>query len=84
MDNGVGMDENHLKQLNKNLESNEMGVKNAYNWQSIGVKNVHDRIRYIYGEGYGVEITSSQSVGTMVQIFFPDKGGSVHVKDDYC
>lgn len=84
MDNGVGMDEIHLKQLNKNLEGNEMGVKNAYNWQSIGVKNVHDRIRYIYGEGYGVEITSSQSVGTMVQIFFPDKGGSVHAKDDHC
>lgn len=71
MDNGVGMDEETLKHLRTLLVSDEIGIKNEHNWQSIGLKNVHDRIRYLYGEGYGLEITSTVSVGTMVRIVMP-------------
>ena len=53
------------------FESDEPGVKNEYNWQSIGLKNVHDRIRFLYGEEFGIRITSTPAVGTMVRILLP-------------
>lgn len=37
----------------------------------IGVKNVHDRIRLLYGESYGVTITSEPGQGTQVKIRLP-------------
>lgn len=71
MDNGVGMDKETLERLRALLASDEIGIKNEHNWQSIGLKNVHDRIRYLYGDGYGLEITSTVSVGTIVRIVMP-------------
>lgn len=73
MDNGAGMDEKALKRLLHLLEGHEPGIKNEQNWQSIGLKNVHDRVRYLYGKGYGIEVTSTPSVGTMVRIVMPWK-----------
>jgi len=75
MDNGVGMDEDALIRLRTLLLGNEPGIKNEHNWQSIGLKNVHDRIRYLFGEGYGIEVTSTPAVGTMVRIMMPWKKG---------
>ena len=57
------------------LEGSEPGIKNEHNWQSIGLKNVHDRIRNLYGEAYGIEITSTPGVGTMVRIVMPWREG---------
>ncbi len=71
MDNGVGMDEEALTKIMRLFESDEPGIKNEYNWQSIGLKNVHDRIRFLYGEAYGIRITSTPGVGTMVRILLP-------------
>lgn len=75
MDNGVGMNAEELMRLKQLLEGNEPGIKNEHNWQSIGLKNVHDRIRYLYGEAYGIEVTSTPGVGTMVRILMPWKEG---------
>lgn len=71
MDNGVGMDEEEMAKIMQLFESDEPGIKNEYNWQSIGLKNVHDRIRFLYGEEFGIRITSTQAVGTMVRILLP-------------
>lgn len=71
MDNGVGMDEKEIEKIKRLFESDDPGIKNEYNWQSIGLKNVHDRIRYLYGENYGIRITSTLAVGTMVRILLP-------------
>ncbi|MCR5753962.1 MAG: sensor histidine kinase [Acetatifactor sp.] len=73
MDNGVGMTEEELEKIYMLLNSDEPGVKNEYNWQSIGIKNVNDRIRHLYGEDYGLEITSTSGVGTSVKIMIPLK-----------
>lgn len=75
MDNGIGMNETALRQLRALLEGNEPGIKNEHNWQSIGLKNVHDRIRYLYGEAFGIEVTSTPSVGTMVRIVMRKEKG---------
>ena len=71
MDNGVGMDEKGLENIRAILSGNEPGIKDAYNWQSIGLKNVQDRIRYLYGEEYGIQVTSTPGIGTVVQIRMP-------------
>ncbi len=71
MDNGAGMDDEAVIKLQKLLKGDEPGIKNEYNWQSIGLKNVHDRIRFLYGEQYGIKITSTPMVGTMVRILMP-------------
>lgn len=71
MDNGVGMDEEAIAKIQRLFESDDPGIKNEYNWQSIGLKNVHDRIRFLYGEAYGIRITSTPAVGTMVRILLP-------------
>jgi len=39
--------------------------------ESIGIKNVHDRITYYYGESYGMTITSEEHVGTTITLLFP-------------
>lgn len=71
MDNGAGMSEEERQRILKLLAGDEIGIKNEYNWQSIGMKNVHDRIRYLYGEAYGIQVTSTPGVGTMVRILMP-------------
>lgn len=78
LDNGIGMDEATLQRLRDLLDGDEIGIKNEHTWQSIGLKNVHDRIRYLYGDRYGLEITSTPGVGTMVRILMP--GGDLHAK----
>ena len=82
MDNGIGMNEETLERLRQLMLSDEIGIKNEHNWQSIGLKNVHDRIRYLYGEGYGLEITSTVSVGTMVRIVMPAPKGGAEESDE--
>lgn len=71
MDTGVGMDEKALEKLHQLLKSEEPGIKDEYNWQSIGLKNVHDRICLLYGEKYGVTVTSTVGIGTMVRVMMP-------------
>ena len=86
MDNGVGMDQDSIDKILQLLQGDAPGIKNQYNWQSIGLKNVHDRIRYLYGEEYGIQITSTVGVGTMISVILPwnteEKGENLDDKDD--
>ena len=86
MDNGVGMDQDSIDKILRLLEGDAPGIKNQYNWQSIGLKNVHDRIRYLYGENHGIQITSTIGVGTMISVTLPwnvtEEGVSSYDKDD--
>jgi two-component system sensor histidine kinase YesM len=60
-DNGVGMTQERVALLFSNEDGEVRG-------KAIGVRNVHGRIQYIYGNGYGVEIYSRLGEGTKVQI----------------
>ena len=75
MDNGIGMDREALKKIKELLQGDDPGIKNEYNWQSIGMKNIHDRLRYLYGEGYGVQVISTPNVGTSVCVRLPAMHG---------
>lgn len=74
LDNGLGMDSETLAGLNTLLAGDDPGIKNEYHWQSIGLKNVHDRIRFLYGEEYGIQVTSTEGIGTMVRILIKMEG----------
>ena len=83
MDNGIGMDEEVLEKKRELLKGNQPGIKNEHNWQSIGLKNVHDRIRFLYGEKYGIRITSTLGVGSIVQIVMPARRGKENAEHDF-
>ena len=74
MDNGKGMSREELEGIYKILAGDEIGIKNENNWQSVGLKNVHDRIRHLYGQEYGLEINSTEMIGTLVRIILPVSG----------
>ena len=71
MDNGVGVDEDALNKLYTLLDSDQPGHKENYEWASIGLKNVHDRLRYLYGSDYGITLYSTPGVGTVVTATIP-------------
>lgn len=63
-DNGIGIDEDIL-----------YGILEKTN-ESIGIRNVHNRIKLLYGKAYGIDITSKVNNGTSVKLVLPiiDRG----------
>lgn len=82
MDNGIGMNNEMLEKQRELLNGDQPGIKNEYNWQSIGLKNVHDRIRFLYGKQYGIKITSTAGIGTIVQAVMPVRRGEKNAEYD--
>ncbi|WP_053375151.1 cache domain-containing sensor histidine kinase [Paenibacillus sp. FJAT-27812] len=66
-DNGVGISEEQLKQLRYRLSQPSDTLDEAH----IGIKNVHDRILFYFGEQYGLEIDSQLGEGTTISIRLP-------------
>ncbi|MFJ7933381.1 sensor histidine kinase [Sporosarcina sp. NPDC096371] len=66
-DNGVGMDNEQLQYLQNRLSEPSSTLTEDH----IGLKNVHDQIRYYFGDPYGIEIESIQGEGTTVTIRIP-------------
>jgi two-component system sensor histidine kinase YesM len=60
-DNGIGMSEEKIQMLFSSCES---GSEEA----GLGIQLVHQRAKYIYGEGYGVSIESTIGIGTIVKL----------------
>lgn len=83
MDNGIGMNEQEIDRINDLLRGDTMGIRNEVYWQSIGLKNVNDRIRYMYGTEFGIHITSAVGKGTMIRVSIsketPLQGGATDV-----
>lgn len=61
-DNGVGMTQE---------QANSMLTREPSDRTGIGIKNVNDRLRIYFGEGYGLRIISELDVGTRVEIRMP-------------
>lgn len=75
-DNGRGMTQEDLTALLSSLESSETSEK------GIGLRNVHQRIRLFYGDGYGITITSMPMEGTKVNITLPIRTESENMTND--
>lgn len=65
-DNGIGLEANEIERINNELEQEHIKEDN-----SIGLKNVNQRIKLIFGEDYGVKLYSANSRGTIVKIVIP-------------
>lgn len=65
IDNGIGMTTEELKKIYSTTH------KKNINFTSIGINNVNDRIKLIYGDSYGINITSQPEKGTIVKLSFP-------------
>ncbi|WP_123043036.1 sensor histidine kinase [Cohnella candidum] len=70
IDDGVGMDEQRARELLE--ERKPAGIVSATGTGS-GVNNVHERIRTLFGEAYGLSIVSSPDSGTIVEVVLPAK-----------
>lgn len=64
-DNGVGMSEKILQDLMRTTYKQKEGIR------KIGVANVRNRIRTIFGEPYDLKIESKENVGTKVIMTVP-------------
>lgn len=65
-DDGAGMDPETLEQAQKNCLQNGAG-----DGHSVGMANVHNRIRLNYGEGYGLTLESIKGIGTTITLLMP-------------
>lgn len=63
-DTGVGMNEERLKEV-------------VNKWPGIGLKNVNERLKLLYGDKYKLNITTSLNVGTKISFLIP-KGGLIN------
>lgn len=65
IDNGIGMSTEELENVYRGNH------KKNNNFTSIGINNVNDRIKLIYGDEYGINITSQPNKGTIVKLSIP-------------
>ncbi|TFE28615.1 sensor histidine kinase [Cohnella luojiensis] len=76
-DNGMGMETDKLASLRSNLEHKSLEV---FSGVSIGLKNVHERIRLVYGAPHGLAVESAPGKGTTIKLKIPYRnGGARHV-----
>lgn len=65
IDNGIGIEEVQLQNLYSSPTSKHI------HFTGIGIKNVDNRIKLLYGNDYGVYITSKINVGTTINVYLP-------------
>lgn len=82
IDNGVGIEPEVLKTILTSSEKENTSHKiGSGSMTRIGIKNIDERIRLIYGAQYGLSITSTLGCGTQVTIRLPalhEKGEKSH------
>lgn len=65
IDNGRGIPKEKLDDINRRIRECD------YSSKSIGMLNVHERIKIKYGEPYGLTVTSEENKGTNMILRFP-------------
>ncbi|WP_168119791.1 histidine kinase [Paenibacillus sp. HB172176] len=84
-DDGRGMDDETLEQLEKSLsqhghtaavEGTERETKGGLS--SIGLSNVHERMKMTYGEGFYIDIRSDIDIGTQITLHIPKQEVTGH------
>jgi len=65
-DDGMGIEEEKLKALQESLNGDKVFAR-----KHIGIRNVNQRIKLLFGEQYGLSINSQYGEGTEVSIYIP-------------
>ncbi len=86
MDNGNGIEECKLKELNECLQKSsekKMVHEEEYGGgRSIGLENTNARIKLYFGREYGITIESEEGAGTCVRLRLPIKNEQTGGKED--
>lgn len=69
-DNGVGMSSQQLDTVKTALSDSE-SVMGRYEGKSIGLVNVHQRLKLHYGDSYEMKVESKLNEGTLIEIVIP-------------
>lgn len=69
-DDGVGIPQEKIRRLLSQPVTKDSD-EGKFRFRSIGLYNTLNRIRLAFGEGYGIQIHSAESVGTCVEIRLP-------------
>ncbi|HHW22636.1 MAG TPA: sensor histidine kinase [Clostridiaceae bacterium] len=67
-DNGVGISDEDLAEFDKLFKGLPNRIKSS---TGIGVRNVHERIKIIYGDEYGLTLEKAPAGGTLATITIP-------------
>jgi len=70
-DDGVGFDKRQLEKFLKQQDGNGNGNGDPTNGKSIGLINIHRRIKLFLGNGYGISVDSAPDKGTTVTLKLP-------------
>lgn len=65
-DNGVGMTEEKLEELNKYINAPP-----SEEWKHVGLRNVNWRLKLLYGDRYGISVQSKKFGGTVCSLVMP-------------
>ena len=68
-DNGKGMSEEKLSQIVEHINCEE-----GDEMKSIGLRNIHQRLKLKYGDQYGLSVNSSAAIGTTIILSIPVQG----------
>ncbi len=68
-DNGIGIEKERMRQINESLHDMEEAEE-----YRIGLRNVHQRLIMLYGEGSGLRIVSEPGSGTCISFMIPMGG----------
>ncbi len=75
-DNGIGISDQKIKEIMKD-NSIDVDIKDLYQtknrYVSIGIKNVHDRLKLYYGDKYGLRLESEPDKRTEVTVLIPNR-----------
>lgn len=76
-DNGSGIPDGELMRIRENLSREHPAEDSSHH---IGMQNVHERIRLMYGSEYGLGIESRLGEGTTIRLTLPtdQTGGNEH------
>ena len=67
-DDGIGMDSDYAELINAKINS---PVTDKEDSTGVGIRNVNQRIKFIYGNEYGLKLKSSVNCGSSCIISFP-------------
>jgi two-component system sensor histidine kinase YesM len=65
-DNGAGISADKIDALNQYMQSDYFA-----DFEHLGMKNVNQRVKLIFGDEYGVRIQSGEDAGTTVSVIIP-------------
>lgn len=71
-DDGVGMSSEQLEKLTERLSGKqEDSTDSSRGSHGIAMQNINNRLKLLFGEDYGITVSSTEGVGTEVELVLP-------------